>query len=94
VSSLAAPLLHVVDDLLPEVVHDTTQYAIPSSGTTDDSTPGDGRCACQPIGPHRRSSEGTPSCRDLRRGHYEPGVEARHDHRLVTAEFNELDAAI
>jgi len=24
---VAAPLLHVVDDLLPEVLHDTTQYA-------------------------------------------------------------------
>ena len=26
-TDLAAPLLHVVDDLLPEVLHDTTQYA-------------------------------------------------------------------
>jgi IS6 family transposase len=27
-TDLAAPLLRVVDDLLPDVVHDTTQYAI------------------------------------------------------------------
>jgi IS6 family transposase len=26
-TDLAAPLLHVVDDLLPDVLHDTTQYA-------------------------------------------------------------------
>jgi IS6 family transposase len=26
-TDLAAPLLRVVDDLLPEVLHDTTQYA-------------------------------------------------------------------
>ena len=31
---------------------------------------------------------------NLRRGHYELGVEARHEHLLVAAAFDELSAAI
>ena len=53
-TDLAAPLLRVVDELLPEVLHDTTQYATASSGITAGSRRGCGRCAvCEPIGPRR-----------------------------------------
>jgi IS6 family transposase len=45
-TDLAAPLLRVVDELLPEVLHDTAQYGnTGSSATTDDSRQDCGRCA-------------------------------------------------
>ncbi len=46
-TDLAAPLLRVVDDLIPEVAHDTEQYprTTGSSGTTADSRPDSGRRA-------------------------------------------------
>ncbi|MCP3936996.1 MAG: DDE-type integrase/transposase/recombinase, partial [Actinomycetia bacterium] len=39
-TDLAAPLLRVVDELIPEAAHDTEQYSTGSSGTTADSRPG------------------------------------------------------
>ena len=54
-TNLAAPLLRVVDDLLPDVLHDTTQYANDRSATTDGSKHGSVRCAvCERIGPRQR----------------------------------------
>ena len=65
-TDLAAPLLHVVDELLPDV-HSTTPRSTPtiaSSGITVGSKQGCGRCAvCEPIGPRQRWSAATRSCR-------------------------------
>ncbi|WP_395155280.1 IS6 family transposase, partial [Ilumatobacter sp.] len=95
-TDLAAPLLRVVDDLLPEVLHDTTQY-------------GDNRIECdhgrlkarlRPMrGLRTDRTASTVICghsfiQNLRRGHYELGVEARHEHQRVAAAFDELSATI
>jgi IS6 family transposase len=95
-TDLAAPLLRVVDDLLPEVLHDTTRYANnriecdhgrlkarlrPMRGLRTDQT------ACNVI-------RGHAFVQNLPRGHYELGVEARHHRLRVAAAFDELSAAI
>jgi IS6 family transposase len=95
-TDLAAPLLHVVDDLLPEVLHDTTQYANnriewdhgrlkarlrPMRGLCTDRT------ASTVI-------RGHAFMQNLRRGHYELGVDARHERLRVAAAFDELTAAV
>ena len=53
-TDLAAPLLRVIDEPLPDAMHDTTQYAnnrIERRSRTDQGTPS-GRCvACERIGP-------------------------------------------
>ena len=95
-TDLAAPLLRVVDELLPDVLHDTTQYANnriewdhgrlkarlrPMRGLRTD------RSASVVIGGHA-------FIQNLRRGHYELGVEARHERLRLAAAFGELTAAI
>jgi transposase-like protein len=95
-TDLAGPLLRVVDELLPEVLHDTTQYANnrvewdhgrlkarlrPMRGLCTDRT------ASTVIGGHA-------FMQNLRRGHYELGVEARHKRLRLAATFDELTAAI
>jgi transposase-like protein len=89
-------LLRVVDELLPEVLHDTTRYANnpiecdhgrlkarlrPMRGLTTDWT------ATVVI-------RGHAFVQNLRRGHYELGVEARHERLRVAAAFDELAASI
>lgn len=93
---LAAPLLRVVDELLPGVLHDTTQYANnriewddgrlearlrPMRGLPTDRT--------APV-----AIRGHPFIRNLRRGHYELRLEALHDRLRITAAFDELASAI
>lgn len=95
-TDLAAPLLRVVDGLLPEVLHDTTQYANnriewdhgrlkarlrPMRGLRTD------RSASIVIGGHA-------FVQNVRRGHYELGIEARHEHLRLAAAFDELTTAI
>ena len=95
-TDLAAPLLRVVDDLLPEVLHDTSQFANnriecdhgrlkaklrPMRGLQTDRTA-------------RVVIRGHAFIQNLRRGHYELGVEARHDRLRVAAAFDELTATI
>ena len=95
-TDLAAPLLRVVDELLPEVLHDTTQYANnriewdhgrlkarlrPMRGLRTD------RSASVVMGGHA-------FIQNLRRGHYELGVEARHERLRLAAAFDELTEAI
>ena len=95
-TDLAAPLLRVVDELLPEALHDTTQYANnriewghgrlkarlrPMRGLRTD------RSASVVIGGHA-------FIQNLRRGHYELGVNARHERLRLAAAFDELTAAI
>jgi IS6 family transposase len=95
-TDLAAPLLRVVDDLLSDVLHDTTQYANnriecdhvrlkarlrPMRGLRTD------RIASTVI-------RGHAFIQNVRRGHYELGVEARHDRLRLAAAFDELTATI
>jgi transposase-like protein len=95
-TDLAAPLLRVVDDLLPEVLHDTTQY----SNNRIECDHGRLKSRLRPMRGLRTDRTATVVIRghafvqNLRRGHYELGVEARHVRLRVAAAFDELAEAI
>lgn len=95
-TDLAAPLLHVVDDLLPEVLHDTTQYA----NNRIEWDHGRLKARLRPMRGLRRARSASVVIRghtfiqNLRRGHYELGVEARHPRLRVATAFDELVCAI
>ena len=95
-TDLAAPLLRVVDGLLPEVLHDTTQYA----NNRIECDHGRLKARLRPKRGLRTDRTATVVIRghafvqNLRRGHYELGVEARHEHLRVAAAFDELTTAI
>ena len=95
-TDLAAPLLRVVDDLLPDVVHDTTQYA-------NNWVEWDHRRLKSRLRPMRglrtdRTAttviRGHAFIQNVRRGHYELGVEARHLRLRVAAAIDDLTNAI
>ena len=95
-TDLAAPLLRVVDDLLPEVLHDTTQFA----NNRIECDHGRLKARLRPMRGLRTDRTASTVIRghafiqNLRRGHYELGVEARHDRLRVAAAFDELTATI
>ena len=95
-TDLAAPLLRVVDELLPEVLHDTTQYA----NNRVEWDHGRLKARLRPMRGLRTDRTASTVIRghafvqNLRRGHYELGVEARHDRLRVAAAFDELATAI
>ena len=95
-TDLAAPSMRVVGELLPEVLHDTSQFA-------------NNRIECDRLQLKARLRQmrglrtdrtasvvirGHAFIQNLRRGHYELGVEARHDLLRVAAAFDELTATI
>jgi IS6 family transposase len=86
----------VVDDLRPEVLHDTTQYG----NNRIECDHGRLKARLRPmrgLGTDRTASvviRRHAFIQNLRRGHYELGVEARHEHLRVAAAFDELSAAI
>jgi IS6 family transposase len=94
-TDLAAPLLRVVDDLLPEVLHDTIRYA----NNRIECDHGRLKARLRPMRGLRTDRTATVVIRghafvqNLRRGHYEIGVEARHEGLRVTAAFDELAEA-
>ena len=95
-TDLAAPLLHVVDDLLADVLHDTTQYA----NNRIEWDHGRLKARLRPMRGLRRDRTASTVIRghafmqNLRRGHYELGVNARHPRLRVAAAFDELVAAV
>jgi IS6 family transposase len=95
-TDLAAPLLRVVDELLPEAVHDTEQY----SNNRIENDHGRLKARLRPMRGLRTDLtasvviRGHAFVQNLRRGHYELGVEARHRHLRVAAAFDELADAI
>jgi IS6 family transposase len=95
-TDLAAPLLRVVDDLLPEVLHDTTQFA----NNRIECDHGRLKARLRPMRGLRTDRtastviHGHAFIQNLRRGHYELGIEARHDRLRVAAAFEELTASI
>jgi IS6 family transposase len=95
-TDLAAPLLRVVDDLLPEVLHDTTRYA----NNPIEWDHGRLKARLRPMRGLRTDRTASTVIRghafvqNLRRGHYELGVEARHERLRVAAAFDELAEAI
>ena len=88
----AAPLLRVVDQLLPEVVHETEQYA----NNRIENDHGRLKARLRPMRGLRTDRtasvviKGHAFIQNLRRGHYELGVEARHRHLRLAAAFDEL----
>jgi transposase-like protein len=95
-TDLAAPLLRVVDELLPEVLHDTTQYA--NNGIECDH--GRLKARLRPMRGLRTDRtasiviRGHAFIQNLRRGHYELGSEARHEQLCLAAAFDEIAEAI
>jgi IS6 family transposase len=95
-TDLAAPLLRVVHDLFPEVLHDTTQYA----NNRIECDHGRLKSRLRPMRGLRTDRTASTVIRghafvqNLRRGHYELGVQARHDRLRVAAAFDELTASI
>jgi transposase-like protein len=95
-TDLAAPLLRVVDELLPEVLHDTTQYA----NNRIEWDHGRLKARLRPMRGLRTDRSASTVIRghafvqNLRRGHYELGVEVRHERLRVAAAFDELTSSI
>ncbi len=95
-TDLAAPLLRVVDDLLPEVLHDTTQYA----NNRIECDHGRLKARLRPMRGLRTDwtastvIRGHAFVQNVRRGHYELGVQARHERLRLAAAFDELAEAI
>ncbi len=88
--------LAVVDDLLADVLHDTTQYA----NNRIEWDHGRLKARLPPMRSLRTDRTASTAIRghaflqNLRRGHYELGVEARHGRLRVAAAFDELAEVI
>jgi transposase-like protein len=95
-TDLAAPLLRVVDELLPDAFHDTTQYA----NNRIECDHGRRKARLRPMRGLRTDRTASTVIRghafvqNLRRGHYELGVNARRGCLRVAAAFDELATAI
>jgi transposase-like protein len=95
-TDLAAPLLRVVGDLLPEVLHDTTQYA----NNRIEWDRGRLKARLRPMRGLRTDRtasvvvRGHAFVQNVRRGHYELGIEARQQSLRLAAAFDELARAI
>jgi IS6 family transposase len=95
-TDLAAPLLRVVDKLLPDALHDTTQYA----NNRIECDHGRLKARLRPMRGQRTDRTASTVIRghafiqNLRRGHYELGVEARRGRLRLAAAFDELATAI
>jgi IS6 family transposase len=93
---LAAPLLRVVDKLLPDALHDTTQHA----NNRIECDHGRLKSRLRPMRGLRTDRTATvvisghAFIQNVRRGHYELGVERRHDRLRVAAAFDELTTVI
>lgn len=95
-TDLAAPLLRVVDELIPEAVHDTEQYG----NNRIENDHGRLKARLRPMRglcTDRTASvviRGHAFIQNLRRGHYELGAEAQHPHLRLAAAFDELAEVI
>jgi IS6 family transposase len=91
-TDLAAPLLRVVDELLADVFHDTTQYG----NNRIECDHGRLKARLRPIRGLRRDRtaatviRGHAFIQNLRRGHFELGVDARRECLRIAALFEEL----
>jgi transposase-like protein len=95
-TDLAAPLLCVVDDLLPDALHDTTQYA----NNRIECDHGRLKARLRPMRGLRTDRTASTVIRghafvqNVRRGHYELGIEAHRPCLGLAAAFDELARAI
>ncbi len=95
-TDLAAPLLRVIDEVLFDVAHDTEQYA----NNRVETDHGRLKARLRPMRGLKRDRTasvvigGHAFIQNLRRGHYELGVNASSKHLRVAAAFDELAEAI
>ena len=95
-TDLAAPLLRVVDELIPDAFHDTEQYA----NNRIENDHGRLKARLRPMRGLRTDRtasiviRGHAFIQNLRRADYELGVEADHEHLGVTTAVDELAALI
>ena len=95
-TDLAAPLLRVIDELLPDALHDTTQYA----NNRIECDHGRLKARLRPMRGLQTDRTATVVIRchafvqNLRRGHYELGVDACQPRLRTAAAFDELITAI
>lgn len=95
-TDLAAPLLRVIDELMPEAAHDTKQYA----NNRIECDHGRLKARLRPMRGLRTDRTASTVVRghafvqNLRRGHYELGVDADHNRLRLAAAFDELTEAI
>jgi IS6 family transposase len=95
-TDLAAPLLRVVDELFPEALHDTGQY----TNNRIENDHGRLTARLRPMRGLRTDRtasnviRGHAFVQNLRRGHYEFGVEASHERLRLAAAFDELAEVI
>lgn len=95
-TDLAAPLLRVIDELIPEAVHDTGQYA----NNRIECDHGRLKARLKPMRGLRTDLtasiviRGHAFVRNVRRGHYELGVEGEHERLRLAAAFDELAKVI
>jgi len=95
-ADLAAPLLRVIDELIPDAVHDTEHY----SNNRIENDHGRLKARLRPMRGLRTDRtasiviRGHAFVQNVRRGHYELGVEAENKCLRLAAAFDELAAAI
>ena len=95
-TDLAAPLLRVIDDLLPEAEHNTIRHAN-NRAESDHSRLKARLRRTRGLKIDRTASiviRGHAFIQNLRRGHYELGIDARHPLLRVPAAFDELALAV
>ena len=96
VTDKAPSLLRAVDELLPDVVHDTERFA----NNRVESDHARLKARLRPMRSLQRDRtaavviRGHAFVQNLRRGHYALGVTARHDRLRVAAAFDELASAL
>jgi IS6 family transposase len=95
-TDLAAPLLRVIEELIPDAFHDTEEY----SNNRVENDHGRLKARLRPMRGLRTDRtasvviRGHAFIQNLRRSHYELGVEASHDQLRLAAAFDELAKAI
>jgi IS6 family transposase len=95
-TDLAVPLFRVVDELIPDAVHDTEQYA----NNRVENDHGRLKARLRPMRGLRTDRtasvviRGHAFIQNLRRGHYKLGVEAQRKHLRLATAFDELAEAI
>jgi transposase-like protein len=96
VRAVGSALLGVVDELVSEVFNDASRYA--NNWIEWDPRRLKARlrprCGLRTYRTASRVIRGHAFIRNVRRGHYELGVEARHERLRVAAAFDELTATI
>jgi transposase, IS6 family len=96
VTDLARALQHVIEEVLPAAFHNTVQYA----NNRVECDHGRLKARLRPMrglktdGTARVIIRGHAFMQNLRRGHYELGVDARNRHLRLAAAFDQLAQAI